>query len=242
MALALVSGVRHLVPLVLGTFLAIVVFLAARAARADEEPPTVHEEHERFLYLEADARYAWTARPPALDVYEAGKNGPRIGGIADRFVQSSSAMQAFGAHLGVVLRPERHLIVPIMGLTISMGTSAYHRVTRNDGLTFEPSDPALVLNVNVVGLGFELGEGETRFSASLRGGFDQFAVWGRVLDPQISEDAVGKSLVFDLHADARLCARPSRDVSARVCLFGGPTIFQGTDAMTGGYAGLGATF
>jgi hypothetical protein len=98
------------------------------------------------------------------------------------------------------------------------------------------------MNLEVIGLGFEVGDGATRFSASLRGGLDYFGVSGRLSDPHISEDAIGKAYVFDLHADARLCTRASHDGLVRACLFGGPTLVQGTDGLTGGYAGLGATF
>jgi hypothetical protein len=122
-----VEVVRNSPLLVLATCLAL---LAPRSARADDEeaPPTPPRDHDRLFYFEADARYAWTARPPALDVYEAGKNGPRIDGIRDGFVRSSSSMQSFGVHLALVLRPAQHLIVPLWGQRCRLGPA--HTVAR----------------------------------------------------------------------------------------------------------------
>jgi hypothetical protein len=147
-----------------------------------------------------------------------------------------------GVHLGITWRPSRHIIIPTLGATFAGTGGGYGATTRDDGLTFNPSEIGYFMTLDLIGFGLESRSGPITASASVRAGVDYFAVTGRLSDPQIDEDATGIRFALALRAEARVCGRTSHDSTARVCIFGGPTLLEGTHWMNGAVAGLGATF
>jgi hypothetical protein len=219
---------------------ALVALLTPRTARADEERSP--DLTRPAFTIEADLRYAWVARPPGLTLYEPGKYGSRIDGIRDGFVGGDTPLQGVGAHFGLVYHPTRNLIVPTLGVTFGGATGGYGTTTRDDGLSFSPDSLSYFATLDLIGLGLEARRGPITVSASARAGVDYFAVSGQLTDPQLAADATGKGWALAIRGELRLCGRVSDDGVAHVCIFGGPTLVEGSHTMNGGYAGLGATF
>lgn len=207
-------------------------------------PALAHAEDidDAPLMVEADVRYLYVARPPSLDIYTPGRDGTQVDGLGDGFGRPSGALQGAGVHLGITYRPARHLLIPTLGITGAAAGGAYASIAREDGVSFDPSSVGYMLSLDLIGFGVDTRKGPFYASATVRAGVDYFYFGGRLSDPQISEDVVGRAIVFTVRAEARVCMRLHDDGTGRVCMFGGPTLIEGSTTMNGAVAGFGATF
>jgi hypothetical protein len=208
----------------------------ARAAPPDEAGTRAADPSAvRPAYLELDLRAVALAHAPPLTMADgAGKSAHRIPGFPDPFAAGGQPIVLTAAHVAVRIHPGRHVVLPILGLSLGGAASTYRDFDAADRAFFGAGS-AIDGAIDLPGFGLEARTGPWALSATARP-FGYFvSIGGQARYQNVARDVTANGGEFMVRVEARACWHESPFLA--LCGAAGPNL--GLDGVNGVTVSLG---